>query len=60
MDALGNYARMLNADLLVWGHTHENSVKEAWGKYFVNPGSVTGAYSPGNPDCTPSFTLMAA
>jgi len=29
------------------------------GKYFINPGSVTGAYSPQNPEPKPSFILMA-
>jgi len=29
------------------------------GKYFINPGSVTGAYSPQNPDPKASFILIA-
>ncbi len=32
--------------MLVTGHTHQNSVLEYEGKFFVNPGSITGAYSP--------------
>ena len=28
------------------------------GKYFINPGSISGAYSPLLPDPVPSFVLM--
>ena len=33
----------MDVDVLVTGHTHEQSVVEFEGKLFVNPGSVTGA-----------------
>ncbi len=36
----------LDVDVLVTGHTHQNGVLEYEGKFFVNPGSITGAYSP--------------
>jgi len=29
------------------------------GKYFINPGSVTGAYSPQTGNIKPSFILIA-
>ena len=29
------------------------------GKWFINPGSITGAYSALKSDVTPSFILMA-
>ncbi len=39
-------AMQLDVDVLVTGHTHQNGVLEYEGKFFVNPGSITGAYSP--------------
>lgn len=44
-EALAAKQRELNVDILISGHTHENSVAEYEGKYFINPGSITGAYS---------------
>lgn len=35
----------LNVDILVTGHTHDNKVMKYEGKYYINPGSITGAYS---------------
>jgi len=51
--------RELDCDILVSGHTHENSILSHEGKYFINPGSATGAYSPLTSMTTPSFILMA-
>ena len=31
-------------DILITGHTHRNEVNEYEGKWFINPGSITGAY----------------
>ena len=36
--------RQLDVDILISGHTHKNEVNEYEGKWFINPGSVTGAY----------------
>lgn len=58
-EALANIQRQLGCDILLSGHTHVNSVTIYDGKYFINPGSITGAYSPLLPDPTPSFVLMA-
>lgn len=57
-EALANVQRQLNCDILLSGHTHVNSVSVYDGKYYINPGSISGAYSPLNPDPTPSFILM--
>jgi len=57
-DALGMVQRKLNADLLISGHTHKFSAYEHNGFFFLNPGSVTGAYSGLSTDFTPSFVLM--
>lgn len=36
--------RQLDVDILITGHTHKNEVNEFEGKWFINPGSITGAY----------------
>jgi vacuolar protein sorting-associated protein 29 len=57
-EALANIQRQLNCDILLSGHTHSNSVSIYDGKYFINPGSISGSYSPLNPSPVPSFVLM--
>jgi vacuolar protein sorting-associated protein 29 len=57
-EALANIQRQLDCDILLSGHTHNNSVSIYDGKYFINPGSISGAYSPINPSPVPSFVLM--
>lgn len=58
-DALLQWQRRLDCDIVVSGHTHSNSVREVEGRFFINPGSATGAYQPWAPSPTPSFMLMA-
>lgn len=41
--------RKLDVDVLITGHTHAHTAYEYDGKFFVNPGSATGAYSPLTP-----------
>lgn len=57
--ALAMVQRQLDVDILITGHTHKNEVNEYEGKFFINPGSVTGAYSSLDTDVTPSFILLA-
>jgi vacuolar protein sorting-associated protein 29 len=57
-EALANIQRQLNCDILLYGHTHVNAVNMYDGKYFINPGSISGAYSPMLADPVPSFVLM--
>lgn len=57
--ALAMVRRQLDVDILVSGHTHRNEVNEYENKWFINPGSITGAYSPMGADITPSFILLA-
>ena len=45
--------------MLIHGYTHEFSVQQYDGKYFINPGSATGAYSALSSNHNPSFILMA-
>nr|CDJ84318.1 unnamed protein product [Haemonchus contortus] len=42
---LEQLARQLDVDVLVTGHSHVCSVKEKGGRFYVNPGSATGAFS---------------
>lgn len=58
--SLATFQRRLDVDILVTGHTHKNEVNEFDGKWFINPGSITGAYSSLQAaDVTPSFILLA-
>jgi vacuolar protein sorting-associated protein 29 len=57
-EALANIQRQLNCDILLSGHTHSNSVSIYDGKYFINPGSISGAFSPLLSAPVPSFVLM--
>ena len=51
--------RQLDCDILISGHTHEASITQYDGKYFINPGSGTGAYSSTNSSPKASFILIA-
>jgi len=61
-DALLIAARQMDVDVLLWGGTHRFEAFEMEGRFFVNPGSATGAmstgYWPEGEDPTPSFCLM--
>eukprot|EP00164_Ancoracysta_twista_P001165 GFYU01001532.1.p1 GENE.GFYU01001532.1~~GFYU01001532.1.p1 ORF type:complete len:186 (+),score=32.16 GFYU01001532.1:74-631(+) len=57
-EALAIMQRNLDVDILVTGHTHKFNAYDYEGKFIINPGSATGAYSPLTPDVTPSFILM--
>jgi vacuolar protein sorting-associated protein 29 len=57
--ALAMTQRQLDVDILISGHTHRSSVSNFDGKWFINPGSITGAYSAITPDVIPSFILLA-
>lgn len=43
--ALSAFARELDVDVLIWGGTHRVEAYTLDGKFFVNPGSATGAFS---------------
>nr|XP_023907911.1 vacuolar protein sorting-associated protein 29-like [Quercus suber] len=66
-DALLIAARQMDVDVLCWGGTCKFEAYEMEGKFFVNPGSTTGAVSwideglggeDGEDGNTPSFVLM--
>ena len=44
-EALAMLQRQLDVDMLITGHTHKFGAYEIHGKFFVNPGSATGAWS---------------
>ena len=52
----------MDVDVLLWGGTHKFEAYELEGKFFVNPGSATGAFSTSwfrdGEEPTPSFCLM--
>jgi vacuolar protein sorting-associated protein 29 len=56
--ALAQLQRKLDVDVLVTGHTHRVESFSYQGKFFVNPGSVTGAFTGLSTDIVPSFVLM--
>lgn len=61
-DSLLIEARRLDCDVLVWGGTHRFEAYELEGRFFINPGSATGAISGGwmslEEPIIPSFCLM--
>ncbi|KAL1744269.1 Metallo-dependent phosphatase-like protein [Schizophyllum fasciatum] len=59
LDSLGALARQMDVDVLISGHTHTFQALEYDNRFFVNPGSATGAWS-GNVkgDAVPCFALM--
>ncbi|XP_026579565.1 vacuolar protein sorting-associated protein 29-like [Pseudonaja textilis] len=50
--------RQLDVDILISGHTHKFEAVEHEKKFYINPGSATGAYSALERDVIPSFVLM--
>jgi vacuolar protein sorting-associated protein 29 len=44
-EALMMMQRQLDVDMLITGHTHQFGALERDGKFYVNPGSATGAWS---------------
>ena len=57
-EALSNVQRELGCDILLSAHAHQMDVRAKEGKFFINPGSISGAFSHLMPDPTPSFVLM--
>ncbi|ELP88890.1 vacuolar protein sorting-associated protein, putative [Entamoeba invadens IP1] len=57
-EALAIYQRQLDVDILISGHTHQLKSEQIGGKFFLNPGSATGAYSPLISNPVPSFMLL--
>jgi vacuolar protein sorting-associated protein 29 len=45
-ESLAALQRQLDVDVLITGHTHQFETFEEDNKFFINPGSATGAFSP--------------
>lgn len=45
-ESLAMLQRQLDVDVVISGHTHKFQANIFHGKYFINPGSATGAYTP--------------
>ena len=57
--SLSNIQRSLGCNILVSGYTHKLSVQVKDNALFINPGSISGAFSPFIQDNSPSFILLA-
>ena len=40
------YLRQMDVDILISGHTHQFEAYEYQNKFYINPGSATGSFSP--------------
>ncbi len=58
IESLSSIQRQLDCDILLSGNTHEIDVKVADNKLYINPGSISGAFSNCVADPSPSFVLM--
>ena len=58
LDALTNVQRELGCDILLSGHTHQIDINVKDCKFYINPGSISGAFSHVIADPNPSFVLM--
>ena len=58
LDSLTNVQRELGCDILLSGHTHQIDIKVKDKKFYINPGSISGAFSHLIADPNPSFILM--
>ena len=57
-DSLSSIQRELDCDILLYGNTHEINVKVLDNKLYINPGTISGAFSNFVADPSPSFVLM--
>merc|ERR1712168_877901 len=57
-ESLALVQRQLDVDILITGHTHKFEAFEHENKFYINPGSATGAYSPVDSDISASFVLL--
>jgi vacuolar protein sorting-associated protein 29 len=57
-ESLAAVQRQLDVDILISGHTHRFDAFEHENKFYINPGSITGAYSALDSNIIPSFVLL--
>ncbi|KAJ1882258.1 Vacuolar protein sorting-associated protein 29 [Coemansia sp. RSA 486] len=58
VDGLAGVARQMDVDVLVTGNTHRFEAYEEQGRFFINPGSITGGWGALEMNPVPSFVLM--
>lgn len=58
IESLAMLQRQLDVDILLFGHTHKFEAYEHDSHFYINPGSITGAYSSTTSSVSPSFVLM--
>ncbi|XP_078523615.1 vacuolar protein sorting-associated protein 29 isoform X1 [Lissotriton helveticus] len=58
MASLALLQRQLDVDILISGHTQKFEAFEHENKFYINPGSATGAYNALESNIIPSFVLM--
>ena len=58
VESLSCIARGLDCDIFISGNTHQVGVKVLDNKLYINPGSISGAFSNMISDPSPSFVLM--
>ncbi|KAK1193582.1 VPS29 protein, partial [Pygoscelis papua] len=58
MASLALLQRQFDVDILISGHTHKFEAFEHENKFYINPGSATGAYHALENHIIPSFVLM--
>ncbi|CAG7854795.1 Vacuolar protein sorting-associated protein 29 Short=hVPS29; AltName: Full=PEP11 homolog; AltName: Full=Vesicle protein sorting 29 [Serendipita indica DSM 11827] len=59
VDQLSALARQMDVDVLLSGHTHTFHAQEVEGRFFLNPGSASGAWSGAfSSEVIPSFALL--
>ncbi|XP_033627753.1 vacuolar protein sorting-associated protein 29 isoform X2 [Asterias rubens] len=57
VESLAMVQRQLDVDILISGHTHKFEAFEHENKFYINPGSATGAFN-ALESISPSFVLM--
>ena len=58
LTALSALSKQMECDILVSGFTHLRGVYHFEGKWFINPGTITGAFSPLTNNPKPSFMVL--
>ena len=58
LTALSALSKQMECDILVSGFTHLRGVYHFEGKWFINPGTITGAFSPLTNNPPPSFMTL--
>ncbi len=58
LTTLSSYSKKLECDILISGFTHIRGVYNFEGKYFINPGTITGAFSSLSNNPPPSFMIL--